>query len=84
MNPDDVARFAGRDWDALSTAKTTQWLEERRRRGPGWGLRVGHELWRHAIAQRPDWPTAADRAEDLATHQRVSAALRRAHAFDNS
>jgi hypothetical protein len=77
MRAEDLARFARRDWDALAASKETQWLAERMRRGVGWCLAVAEELRLQVKRRRPDWPTAADREDDLATHVRVGSALRR-------
>ncbi|MCC6766965.1 MAG: hypothetical protein IT293_20100 [Deltaproteobacteria bacterium] len=77
MRPEDIARFARRDWETLEAAKTEQWLEERRRRGVAWCFQVGDALRRQVARQQPTWPTAADREADLETHVRVGKALRR-------
>jgi hypothetical protein len=77
MRPDDVARLAHRDWDAVDASKTEQWLHERQRRGIPWCLRIAEELRRQVVRQRAEWPSAEERETDLATHVRVSEALRR-------
>lgn len=58
--------------------KADHWRRRKERLGPGEGLRIAAELRAHVLAARPDWPSEAERAEDLATHVRVAADLRRA------
>lgn len=77
MNPDDLAAFARRDWALVSAQEGEYWRERKRRLGPAEGLRVAEELRRHVRNQRSDWPSAAERQEDLATHVRVAQMLRR-------
>ena len=83
VRPEDVARFARRDWEAVNACKTEQWLEERRRRGVSWCFRVADDLRRQVACQQPAWPTAAERQADLDTHVRVGEALRRVHRTRN-
>lgn len=77
MRPEDVARFARRDWEAVSACKSEQWLEERRRRGVSWCFLVADDLRRQVSRQQPTWPTAAEHQADLDIHIRVGEALRR-------
>jgi transposase len=76
MDRDDLIAFARRDWAMVAESKSRFWLERKRRLSVAELLAVGDELRRHAMAVRPDWPTAAERAADLAIHQRVTEALR--------
>jgi hypothetical protein len=76
VRPEDITRFAGRDWEAIDASKTASWLEERRRRGVRWCFEVADGLRRQVARQQPGWPTAADRRADLETHVRVGEALR--------
>lgn len=82
MNPMSVARgirdYLSRDWESVREAKERYWADRIDRLGPGEALRVADELRRHVMLQVPGWPTAAERDEDLATHIRVAALLRRA------
>ena len=83
VRPEDVARFARRDWEAVNACKTEQWLEERSRRGVRWCFRVADDLRRQVACQQPAWPTTAERQADLDTHVRVGEALRRVHRTRN-
>ena len=76
MDRDDILAFARRDWATIAESKTRYWLERKRTLSAAELLAVGDELRRHALAVRPDWPTGAERAADLATHERVTEALR--------
>ncbi|MCC6902540.1 MAG: hypothetical protein IT377_26450 [Polyangiaceae bacterium] len=62
---------------ASSRAKELYWREYKLRHGPLAGIRVADELRRQVIAQRPDWPTPAERADDHAAHLRALDALAR-------
>jgi hypothetical protein len=72
----DLKAFAERDWAAVADLKVAYWANLKTTTGPGLAIEVGDELRRHAIALRAKWPTAEDRREDLATHARVTAALK--------
>jgi hypothetical protein len=75
MTRDHVAAFVARDWQRLARSKAAAWRAARHNRTTAELLAAADTLRRHARAVKPDWPTAADRAADLATHQRVSEAL---------
>jgi len=76
VNRDDILAFARRDWAMVAESKTRYWLERKRTLSAAELLAVGDQLRRHALTVRPDWPTEAERAADLATHERVTEALR--------
>lgn len=78
MTRDDLVRFATRDWTAVEESKAAYWVERKRQMSPAEVLELGDSLRRHAASVRPNWPGEADRADDRATHQRVSEALRAA------
>ena len=77
MKRRDIEAFLGRDWALLEASKTEYWAERKRRLGPAEGLRIADELRRHVLALRPDFPSEAERAEDIACHARVAEMLRR-------
>jgi len=77
MRREDILAFANRDWRAIAAMKRRRWVEQKSRMTPAEALRVGDELRYHAQALHPDWPTEADRRDDLAVHIRVSESLRR-------
>lgn len=76
VREDDLIAYAGRDWAAIEESKRRRWAEQKGRMTAAEALAVGDALRRHAALVRPDWPTAADREEDLAVHVRVSESLR--------
>lgn len=76
MTRDDLVRFATRDWSAIADDKARYWADRKASMSPADVLQLGDDLRRHALAVRPDWPSAADRAADRETHRRVSEALR--------
>ena len=80
MQAKDIAAFVRRDWSAVTACKEDQWLTERRRRGVRWCFEIAEDLRRQAARLHPDWPTVDERADDLDTHVRVGAALRRVRA----
>jgi hypothetical protein len=73
----DLQRFAGRDWDAVAASKVEHWARLKKARGPAEAVRAAEALRQQVVALRPGWPTEKDRSEDLATHARVAACLRR-------
>lgn len=77
MRQEDLRAFAGRDWTSIAESKARFWIEAKRKMHGAEALSIGEILRRHALAARPDWPSSSERAEDLATHARVSAALAR-------
>lgn len=76
MNRQDILAFVQRDWALLAEAKTRSWIERKRNLSPEQVLNLADQLRQHARAVRPDWPSQAERDEDLAVHVRVSEALR--------
>jgi hypothetical protein len=80
MRAEDVRAYLSRDWAAVAELKEETWLEQRRRRGAAGALEVADELRRQVRALRPSWPSAEERAEDLAVHARLGEQLRRVRA----
>ncbi|MEJ7730292.1 MAG: hypothetical protein WKG00_13870 [Polyangiaceae bacterium] len=64
----------GRDWAMVRASKDAYW----RTLDPATRLRLSDELRRHALELHPDWPSAAQRAEDYQAHVRLSERLERA------
>ncbi|MGH9204031.1 MAG: hypothetical protein ACRD2A_22625 [Vicinamibacterales bacterium] len=73
MKRGDIISFAHRDWSRIAASKARAWQSEQR--SPAEDLRVADQLRRYVRRVRPDWPSASDRAGDLACHRRVSRAL---------
>jgi hypothetical protein len=72
----DILAYVHRDWQRLADAKMAFWLDRKHDLGPDDILAIGDQLRQHARAVRPDWPSEAERAADLAVHLRVTEALR--------
>jgi len=77
MTDEEIRAFAARDWSLVEELKARFWAERKARLSAAQALATGDSLYRHARALRPDWPSAEERADDLATHVRVSACLQR-------
>lgn len=69
-----IRAFASRDRTEVAAAKAAWWA----RADTEARFRAAHALWEHARRVRPDWPTADDRAADLAHHVRLKSLLDRA------
>jgi hypothetical protein len=77
VNPTDVERYLHRDWRAVEAAKVEFWIERKAELSAVelFALVDGFRAFERAL--RPDWPTEAERAADLAVHARLSEQLRR-------
>jgi hypothetical protein len=64
----------GRDWAVARASKVAYW----RSLTPQERLRLADELRSHALLLHPDWPTAAQRAEDYEAHVHLCERLDRA------
>lgn len=73
----DLVDFAARPWQVIGEGDDEHWRARKRELGPAEGMRIAAELRALVVAERPDWPGAADREADLAVHARVSEGLRR-------
>jgi hypothetical protein len=78
MRPSRAADLVRRNWTLLDRAKAEYWRDRKRTGKAGEGIRIADELRRQVLAQRPGWPSASERAEDLDAHVRLAEALRRA------
>jgi hypothetical protein len=76
VNDEEIRAFAGREWRLVEEAKRRYWVERKRVLSPAEALSVAEGLRCHVRALRPDWPSPAERAEDLETHAQVAARLR--------
>ena len=72
-----IRHFVERDWAAVRANKDAYWRDRIARLGAAEGLRIADELRRQVLALNPDWPDAARRQEDLASHIHVAEQLRR-------
>jgi hypothetical protein len=73
-----IRDYVSRDWQAVRESKDDYWGRRISRMGAAEGLRVADELRRQALLMNDGWPSAADRAADLASHARVAELMRRA------
>jgi hypothetical protein len=78
MEPEDAQAFLRRPWDTLAALEREHWAREFARRGPAATLEVSRLLWEHMRRVRPDWPSDAERQEDLSHHLALKAAIDRA------
>lgn len=76
MDRHTIREFVNRDWSRIEQAKAAFWKGKKRGMSAAELFATGDQLRRYAQSLRPDWPTAQERAEDLAVHLRVSEALR--------
>jgi hypothetical protein len=61
VDRDQIAAFLRRPRGPVDDLKAEWWAM----RSP---IEAGHELWEHARRVHPDFPSADDRADDLAHH----------------
>ena len=73
-----LRHFARRDWAAAATAKLDYWAGQYRSHGPAAARQAATQLWQHARAVQPAFPTDVDRGRDLADHLDVRERLDRA------
>jgi len=77
---DGIHEYMSRDWDAARRRKDEYLAERIARLGPMEAFRMAEGLRQHALWINPSWPTPAQRREDLAAHERLAEAFRRAAA----
>jgi hypothetical protein len=73
----DVQDFLNRDWSLLQQLKADCWIQQKRAITPAAALDLGAELRDYARSVRSDWPSLAERDEDLAAHVRLAGILQR-------
>jgi len=78
MDADSVHAFLLRDRSATEDLKRRHWAERFRAEGSAATLAASSALREHAKRVRPDWPTDAERADDLAHHVALRRKLDRA------
>ena len=74
----NIREFAHRNRAEVQASKQRYWAAQHRAFGPARTLEVSQALWQYMRRLRPDWPTAADRAEDLAHHVGLKGKIDRA------
>jgi hypothetical protein len=78
VDPAHAHAFLRRPWDRLAALEREHWAREFSRRGPAATFEVSRLLWDHMRRVRPDWPSAAERHEDLRHHLALKGAIDRA------
>ncbi len=78
MDPASVREFARRDRAEVQASKQRYWAQQYRAAGPARTIRASQALWQFVRRLRPDWPTARDRADDLAHHVELKRMIDRA------
>jgi len=78
LDADAVHAFVRRDRNATEDLKRRHWAERFRAEGSAATLAASSALREHARRVRPDWPTDADRTDDLEHHMALRRKLDRA------
>lgn len=82
VKPADIREFAHRNRAEVEALKQRYWAEQHRVFGNARTAHVSQALWRYMRRLRPDWPSAHDRAQDLAHHIELKRKIdQAAHAF---
>jgi len=82
VDPANIREFAHRNRAEVQASKQRYWAVQYRAFGHARTLQVSQALWQYMRRLRPDWPTAEDRAEDLAHHVGLKRKIdRAAHAL---
>ena len=77
MDPLDARSYVGRPWHELEDRRAAHWRDRRARLGALDLLAVADGLWREARALHPEWPSPAERDEDLRAHAQLAEEMRR-------
>ncbi|MFL5393074.1 MAG: hypothetical protein ACJ79G_09585 [Myxococcales bacterium] len=72
MDAGHLRAFANRDWRAIARAKREHQVRLFREQGAAAMVRIARELFAHARAVNPDWPSEREREADLAHHVELS------------
>ena len=67
MRDDDLRAYARRPWSRAEALKGEHWARELSH-NPLATFEASQALWVHMRQVNPDWPTEAERQEDLAHH----------------
>lgn len=78
MRREDLRAYAQRAWQAAEALKQEHWAREVAERGPLATFEASQLLWEHMRFVRPDWPSPAERREDLAHHVMLKQLIDRA------
>jgi hypothetical protein len=78
MTAAEIREFQARDWRLIERSKSEYWTGRKAPISPSAVLQISTGLYKYARSLKPDWPNAAEREADLASHVRLKAMLRRA------
>ena len=67
MHDDELRAYAHRAWPMVEALKQAHWARELSR-NPLATFEASQALWVHMRQINPDWPTDAERQDDLAHH----------------
>ena len=82
MTREQLTRFARRDWAQAADAKRQYWVQQYRDHGCAPARTASTALLLHMRTVQPDYPSEADREQDLTHHQSLRRQLDlAAHAF---
>jgi hypothetical protein len=76
MTAAEIREFQARDWRLIERAKSDYWTGRKASMPISAVLEIASGLYEYARTLRPDWPNAAEREADLASHVRLTAMLR--------
>ncbi len=68
MDADSIREYARRYRELVAADKLRHWASQYERLGPVATWEAGQRLRDHMRIVQPDWPSARDRAADLADH----------------
>lgn len=77
MHDDDLRAYANRPWPSVEALKQRHWARELSN-NPLATFEASQALWVHMRQVNPEWPTEAERREDLAHHVALKRAIDRA------
>jgi len=80
VDDDDLPAYAHRPWRVVAAQKQEHWARELSK-NPLATFEASQALWVHMRPVNPDWPTEAERREDLAHHIELKRAIDRAASF---
>ena len=77
MRDDDLRAYAARQWSIAQASELDHWAHELAA-NPLATFEASQALWVYMRQMNPDWPTDAERREDLAHHVEVKQMIDRA------
>ena len=75
MNAADIRNYLDRDWRLIEQSKIDFWRTRKAEMTPDEVFALSADLLEYVRSLRPDWPTSAEREEDLQAHIRLARLL---------